>query len=286
MKEQPSVREMVQIIRRELSDVTTPEEAYQFAWLLWQHLRGYSKTAMVLHGETKITHLEHLFVQKALERLKNHEPIQYVLGKTEFYGLPFLVNPSVLIPRPETEELVEWILKEPVQPGMSLLDMGTGSGCIAIALKKNWAPAKVTGWDFSGKALDTARQNAKLNGVSVHFEKQDILDVESKSGRLFNIIVSNPPYVRVSERHQMNKNVLEHEPSTALFVPDEDPLLFYRAIARFAAQAMLTGGLLFFEINQAFGPQLVELLQASGFEDVVLRADLSGRSRMVRGRRV
>lgn len=276
---------MVQLIRRELSEVISSQEAYQVAWLLWEHLRGYSKTAMVLQGETKITHSEHLFVQKAVERLKNHEPIQYVLGKTEFYSLPFLVNPSVLIPRPETEELVDWILKEPFQPQMSVLDIGTGSGCIAIALKKNWPQAKVTGWDISGEALNTAGQNASLNQVSVHFEKQDILNLEMNATRRFNIIVSNPPYVRASERHRMDKNVLEHEPATALFVSDDDPLLFYRTIATFATQALLPGGWLFFEINRAYGPQLVNLLKASGFEDVMLRADLSGRSRMVRARR-
>ncbi len=284
MKEQPTVKDIVQRIRKELLEITSPEEGYQYAWLLMEHLRAYSKTDLVLQGHTKITHSEHLFVEKALERLKNHEPIQYVLGKTEFFGLPFGVNPSVLVPRPETEELVQWVLEEPDKPGRRILDVGTGSGCIAIAIKKTWPEANVWGWDISTTALETANQNARLNQVEVHFEQQDILSLEGNAPVQFRIIVSNPPYVRLLEKGQMDKNVLAYEPSTALFVPDNDALLFYRVIARFATQALEPGGLLFFEINQAFGPEVVELLEGEGFRDVVLRPDLSGRDRMIRAR--
>jgi release factor glutamine methyltransferase len=223
-------------------------------------------------------------VEKALERLKNHEPIQYVLGKTEFFGLPFGVNSSVLVPRPETEELVQWLLEESYMPGMRILDVGTGSGCIAISIKKEWPEANVWGWDISTTALETANQNARLNQVDVHFEQQDILTLEWKAPVRFHIIVSNPPYVRLLEKGQMDKNVLAYEPSTALFVPDNDALLFYRVIARFARKALEPGGLLFFEINQAFGAEVVGLLEGEGFREVVLRPDLSGRDRMIRAR--
>jgi release factor glutamine methyltransferase len=221
-----------------------------------------------------------------LTKLQTGKPVQYILGKTEFYGLPFIVNPSVLIPRPETEELVEWVVSEArsrkAEAG-NILDIGTGSGCIAIALKKSLAGFNVSAIDISQEALKTAANNAILNNTSINFIKDDILDLKSgieipKS----EIIISNPPYVTVHDKTQMHINVTDFEPHTALFVPENDPLLFYKAIADFALLNLNPKGLLFFEINESYGKQIVELLENEGFINIQLRKDISGRDRMVR----
>jgi release factor glutamine methyltransferase len=225
-----------------------------------------------------------------LEELKTGKPVQYILGTTEFYGLNFLVNPAVLIPRPETEELVEWVLqsgksKVESQKSLSILDIGTGSGCIAITLKKNLPGAKVTAIDISTDALQTAKQNAVINEVEVEFIEADILQSEKlkvKSKKKFNIIVSNPPYVTLVDKLQMHQNVTGFEPHTALFVPEHDPLIFYKAIAGFAAEQLEDNGLLFFEINENYGKETVELLSHKGFTNIELRQDMSGRDRMIK----
>jgi release factor glutamine methyltransferase len=225
-----------------------------------------------------------------LEELKTGKPVQYILGTTEFYGLNFLVNPAVLIPRPETEELVEWVLqsgksKVKSQKSLSILDIGTGSGCIAITLKKNLPGAKVTAIDISTDALQTAKQNAVINEVEVEFIEQDILQSEKlkvKSKKKFNIIVSNPPYVTLEDKLQMHQNVTGFEPHTALFVPEHDPLIFYKTIACFAAEQLEDNGLLFFEINENYGKETVELLMRNGFTNIELRKDMSGRDRMIK----
>ncbi|WP_462318759.1 peptide chain release factor N(5)-glutamine methyltransferase [Marinilabilia sp.] len=280
---QPTVKEIIAQFKAELTDIYSPHEAFQFVWLLFEHLHGWSKTDLMLHDHTKLTVSDHLFVQKALERLKNHEPIQYIIGETEFYGMPFRVNSSVLVPRPETEELVEWILQSvDINSPLNVLDIGTGSGCIAVSLAKNLQQAKVTAWDVSKGALQTAKKNAEYNQVEVHFEQRDILTTTAIEVGNFDIIVSNPPYVRDSEKEEMHNNVLDYEPHLALFVEDDDALLFYRKITEFAAKALSPGGMLFFEINRAFGEATKKLVEISGFRNAELRKDLSGNHRMIK----
>lgn len=221
-----------------------------------------------------------------LSELNTGKPIQYVLGETAFYGLNFKVNPSVLIPRPETEELVKWILdelKELKFPHPYILDIGTGSGCIPIALKSQLPHASVFGLDISIEALATARSNAELNGLEVDFFHQDILEADASfTKEYFDIIVSNPPYVTTAEQSQMHRNVLDYEPHTALFVPDQDPLIFYDRIADFALKHLRASGLLFFEINENLGVETCQLLQAKGFRSIELKKDLFGRDRMIK----
>jgi release factor glutamine methyltransferase len=241
-----------------------------------------------------------------LFQLKTGKPIQYILGKTEFYGLPFNVNSSVLIPRPETEELVEWVISS-VGSGQwavgssqlavgSILDIGTGSGCIAISLKKNLPNFKVSAIDISSEALKTAKENALLNEVDVEFIDADILNPNSPFifhlspfaldhsplTTHYSLIISNPPYVTVRDKTQMHTNVTDFEPHGALFVPEDDPLIFYKAIADFATTHLVQHGLLFFEINESYGKNTVELLKHKGFTDIELKEDLSGRNRMIR----
>lgn len=218
-----------------------------------------------------------------LTELQSGKPVQYVLGSASFYGLDFLVNPSVLIPRPETEELVDWILKSVTRPQQHILDIGTGSGCIAITLKKNLPDASVTAIDISEQALQTAHHNALMNDADVSFIQADALKLaETNREEKFSVIVSNPPYVTPLDKTRMHNNVVDFEPHTALFVPKEDPLLFYRAIADYASKALEPAGSLFFEINEAYGPETVAMMEGFGFSDIQLRQDLSGRDRMIK----
>lgn len=238
-------------------------------------------------------------------RLLNGEPVQYVVGEAEFYGRRFIVRPGVLIPRPETEELCQWILSSldasPFLGKASVLDIGTGSGCIAVTLAAELPEASVSAWDISEAALAIARENADRLGIPVKFEKQDILhyslpteedpfsavamkDAEpSGDGAPFSLIVSNPPYVCRSEATQMEPHVLEHEPHEALFVPDGDALLFYRVIARLGLQLLQPGGWLYFEINPLYADDLVSLMKEMGYADVETRQDQFGKTRMIRG---
>lgn len=227
----------------------------------------------------------------AILRLKNHEPIQYVIGVTEFYGMPFKVTPSTLIPRPETEELVQWVIDAAKSKSelLSILDIGTGTGCIAISLAKNLPDATVYAVDVSKKALTVAKTNAKLNKVEIGFVELDVLNWKTEVSNLelehltFDIIVSNPPYVRQLEKKLMNANVLQHEPGLALFVEDNDPLVFYRTITEFAIAHLKNEGQLFFEINQYLGVEMLQLLNNFGFKNVELKKDIFGNDRLVLG---
>jgi len=217
-----------------------------------------------------------------LNRLKEYEPIQYITGETEFFGLPFYVDKNVLIPRPETEELVELILNENKQSGLKVLDIGTGSGAIAVALAKHMDKPLVSAWDFSQGALDIAKQNAQQNQTDILFEKVDVLEVYPINV-VYNIIVSNPPYILESEKQTMDRNVLDYEPQSALFVPDNNPLLFYERIADIALNTLESKGKLYFEINQAKGKEVVQMLKDKGFTNVSLFRDLNKNDRMVKG---
>ncbi len=219
-------------------------------------------------------------LKHALGRLANGEPLQYVLGYAPFCGLRFNVNRNVLIPRPETAELVDWVAQDCLG-GESILDIGTGSGCIAVTLSHLMPDCSVQAWDISEDALDVARKNNSINGTSVSFARKDVLSCEPCNS-MFNVIVSNPPYVMDSERSCMEPTVLDYEPHLALFVPDADPLLFYKAIAMLGIKALKPGGSLYFEINPMESRAMREMLEDKGYHDVVLRTDIFGKERMIK----
>ena len=258
-------------------------EARSVTLLLFEKLCGLS-TADLLTGKAVDLSDEAMHrMEKAVRRVSIGEPVQYVVGNADFMDLELEVNPSVLIPRPETEELVRLVLKEntSMRDGR-ILDIGTGSGCIALSLKKAYPDAEVTGWDISTSAIDVARRNACLNALDVKFEQQDIFEAKPREA-VFDLIVSNPPYICLSEAREMEKNVLEHEPHTALFVPDEQPLLFYDAITRFASKALKQGGGVYFEVNRAYAGDVAQLLNHHGFTNVKAFNDQYGNPRLVRG---
>jgi len=234
-------------------------------------------------GDRHLTFAQQNKIDDILAQLQTGKPLQYALGYAEFYGLKFLVNPATLIPRPETEELVQWVINSVTNNNLNILDIGTGSGCIAISLKKNLAGVQVSAMDVSVDALNTAKENAALNEVKVNFIEADILNFKPEIDiPKSEIIVSNPPYVTLEDKKLMHRNVTDFEPHTALFVPENDPLIFYKAIADFALSNLENGGLLFFEINESLGKETAQLLIDKGFKDVEIKKDLSDRDRMVK----
>lgn len=235
-------------------------------------------SAVSFYTKEKVS-IDTVKLDEALHRLAKGEPLQYVIGSTPFCGLTFKVDERVLIPRPETAELVEWVAQDAASSG-SLLDVGTGSGCIAISLAHRLPSWKVQGWDISDGALEVARENNHLNGTGVEFRKVDILYAEPDCK--FNVIVSNPPYVLESEKGQMEDTVLDYEPHTALFVSDSDPLLFYRAIAAFGHKALNPGGRLYFEINPLKVEEMKSMLMGAGYSNVEVRNDIFGKPRMIK----
>ena len=263
------------------------EEVNSFFFMLVDFYYKISRLQLAMEPDLKIETPDAIL--NALEALKREQPIQYILGETEFYGLPFKVNEHVLIPRPETEELVEWIISEfRIQNSeFRVLDIGTGSGCIAISLAKNLPNAKVYALDVSKEALKIAKQNAELNHVEVEFIEADILtcrDTELVSAsHKFDIIVSNPPYIRTEEKLQMKNNVLNNEPHLALFVNDENPLLFYEAISSFATHKLNPNSMLFFEINEYLGNDMIRLLKEKQFKNIELKQDIFKKDRMIKG---
>ncbi|HLT52354.1 MAG TPA: peptide chain release factor N(5)-glutamine methyltransferase [Flavobacteriaceae bacterium] len=282
------VKEILNIFHKELDTLYGKDEVDSFFNLLLEFYLDLNRIDLVLNPNLAITKTEEQPLFEALSRLKLEEPIQYILGETEFYGLKFKVNKHTLIPRPETEELVNWILEQVTSNNnqLSILDIGTGSGCIAISLAKNLPNAKVYAMDISKEALKIAKENAEINGVEVEFIHQDILGVNQNEidsiSQKFDIIVSNPPYVRHLEKNEMKKNVLDYEPHLALFVQDNEPLLFYKAIAQFAVKNLKPNGQLFFEINQYLGKEMIELLQELDFKEIKLKQDLFGNDRMIK----
>ena len=245
-----------------------------------------SRVDLALKPEFAIEEIEIQKWKNIIAELQLQKPIQYILGETEFFGLPFEVNSAVLIPRPETEELVDWILKNNSNSSnqLRILDIGTGSGCIPITLAKNLKNAKVSAIDVSTEALKIAEMNAEKNAVEVKFIEMDILKAE-KLSETYDIIVSNPPYVRELEKQEMQKNVLDYEPHIALFVEDEDALLFYLKITQLASESLSEGGQLYFEINQYLGQRMVDLLNDYKFRDIELRKDIYENDRMIYGRK-
>ena len=279
-----TIREYRDKFYNNLGDRYESGEVEMFFRLLAEAYLDMSRIQISLNLERELSEAELSRFESAKQRLFDHEPIQYIIGQTEFYGLPMKVDRNVLIPRPETEELVEWILHDLKSRDVKnprVLDIGTGSGCIAISLAKNLKDADVTALDVSEGALEVAKTNAAMNEVSLTFELTDILVVEKLSST-FDVIVSNPPYVRELEKHEIKPNVLENEPETALFVKDEDPLLFYEKITKLAQTALKENGSLYFEINQYLGKETEELLQSAGFK-TELRQDFLGNDRMLKG---
>ena len=287
-------------------------EAESFFYLILEEKQQLKRIDLALNPDLTFSNAEIQLWNSILEQLQKEIPIQYLLGKTSFYGLDFEVNENVLIPRPETEELVEWIIqsqKVEVRSGklemgsgklgeeqsaklereqqirkINILDIGTGSGCIAIALAKNLPNAEVFAVDVSEKALATAEKNAIINEVNVTFLKKNILETDDLEQQ-FDLIVSNPPYVRELEKKEIKKNVLDNEPHLALFVADSDALVFYRKIAELAQKNLSPKGQLFFEINQYLGKEMMELLEKMNFQNIELRQDIYGNDRMIRGTR-
>ncbi|WP_288732770.1 peptide chain release factor N(5)-glutamine methyltransferase [uncultured Phocaeicola sp.] len=249
-------------------------------WILEEEF-GFSTLELYAGKDTDFPMEKRNRLNDILVRLARFEPIQYIIGKTEFCGLTLKVSSDVLIPRPETAELVDWIVSDCPQSGLRVLDIGTGSGCIAITLAGRMVEAEVSAWDISEKALAVARENALHNNVRIAFSCMDVFN-EPTDISVFDIIVSNPPYITESERAEMERNVLDYEPETALFVPDTDPLRFYRRIAHIGNQMLKPGGKLFFEINRAYGSETAAMLKYGGYSQVEVRSDSYGNARMIK----
>lgn len=258
-------------------------ETEQLLFLIYENVLQMARLQQITETHTKVPNSDYNQIMLITKRLLTHEPIQYILGETEFYGLKFKVNPAVLIPRPETEELVDWIIRDQKNQILHIVDVGTGSGCIAVTLAKNLTRSTVYAIDVSEQALQQAKANAQLNEVAVQFFQTDVLkqswpDFPKKP----NLIVSNPPYVTRKEKKLMQANVLDYEPSLALFVSDEDPLLFYGVIATQARNLLTDEGWLYFEINEALGNHTVNLLETLGYRQIELRADINEKHRMLK----
>ena len=269
---------------QELNPLYDVGEAEIFFYLILEVKHQLQRVDLALQPDLVFSDEEIVIWNFILEQLKKEIPIQYILGVTHFYGLEFEVNSAVLIPRPETEELVDWIVQKSKiknqKSQLKILDIGTGSGCIAIALAKNLPNAQVFALDVSEQALATAKTNAELNQVTIQFLHQSILETENL-GQQFDIIVSNPPYVRELEKQEIKKNVLDNEPHLALFVEDNDALIFYRKIAQLAQKNLNPQGQLYFEINQYLGQEMLDLLHEMGFKNSELRQDIYGNDRMI-----
>jgi release factor glutamine methyltransferase len=261
------------------------QEVESIAYLILEHLFSLSRTQVMSEKEVQLTGNQQSRLQEIVDRINRHEPVQYVLGECEFYGMRFKVNPSVLIPRPETEELVRLVadhLKDHSVQQPHVLDIATGSGCIAIALASEFPEGVIYGTDISQAALETASENNRMVDNRVQFSRNDILTEQLTMSEL-DIVASNPPYITEKEMISMNDNVLRYEPHLALFVPDNDPLRFYRSISAKAFNALKHGGLLAVEINEAYGRETAACLSAEGFRTVNIFNDLSGKHRIVTG---
>ncbi|MHA4895680.1 peptide chain release factor N(5)-glutamine methyltransferase [Pedobacter sp. PWIIR3] len=279
-----NLKDLLSHFKEELNGVYPESEVVFIFYIVVEHISGWKRAEAYSRSVEEIPAEQVAVFQQMVNQLKLNIPLQYVIGEADFYQLKFKVDASVLIPRPETEELVDWIISlqkdKQTQPTQTrILDIGTGSGCIAISLKKNLPESVVSALDVSESALEIAIANAETNHVHINFISADIRGFSSKEQ--FDIIVSNPPYITVREQSDMHQNVLAHEPHLALFVDDENPLEFYEAIATYALSALKPNGLLFFEINSAFGIQTVDMLNRKLFKNIVLRKDMQGADRMI-----
>jgi len=291
--------EAEKMIRQQLTTVYDESESGNIAALVLEDCTGFSATEIMMNKDRELAGEQEEKIQQYVQRLIRHEPIQYIMQKTWFYGMELYVDKNVLIPRPETEELVDWIVKDVKASGidvfqknatdadvtsqLKILDIGTGSGCIALALKKTMPKAEVWGCDVSEEALNVARRNGSDLDIRVDFQGSNFLD-EAQHRLLpsVDIIVSNPPYIPLKEKDEMNANVVAHEPHTALFVPNDDALLFYRTIAQFAKKRLHEGGAIYLEIHENLGEAVVDLFRREDYASVEIRKDMQGKDRMVK----
>ena len=295
------LHEAEQQIKKVLQEIYEEQEAAAIAALAIEHITGFSKTERLSKKEESLFSSQLDQLHHDLNRLKNHEPIQYIMNKTWFYGMELYVDKNVLIPRPETEELVKWIIDNVKQSGrdvftrkamkadqttqLKILDVGTGSGCIGLALKKEMPRAEVWGCDVSEEALNVARRNGSALDIRVDFQGLNFLDEgQQKLLPTVDIIVSNPPYVPLKDKEQIHSNVVDHEPHTALFVPDNDALIFYRSLARFGKKRLYENGSIYMETHEDLGKAVVQLFKENGYSNADLRKDMQGKDRMVRAR--
>ncbi|MFS4468142.1 peptide chain release factor N(5)-glutamine methyltransferase [Maribacter sp. 2210JD10-5] len=282
------LREIKNIFHKELDSIYGKEETASFFFLLIEHYFGLERFILALQPDYIINKTEESQLFRGLNELKTEKPIQYITGTTHFMDLEFNVASGVLIPRPETEELVRWVLEDYQDlgnSGIQILDIGTGSGCIAVSLAKNLPKAKISALDLSKKALIIARENAVKNRVDINFIERDILKSDIVIDQKFNVIVSNPPYVRKMEKKDMRKNVLVYEPDMALFVDDETPLLFYGHILEFTKDHLVSEGWIYLEINQYLGQEMVTLLEKHNFKKIELKKDMFGNDRMIKAKK-
>lgn len=278
------MKRIAQIINEELSGYYTQSEASALTRIIATEMLGIPQMTFFLKEDVTLKAEQEAMLFNTIERLKKYEPIQYIQGYSDFCGLRFKVTPATLIPRPETSELIEWIAADHSGKAASILDIGTGSGCIAISLAHKLPESKVTAWDISPEALAVATENSKANGCTVLFEQVDILSYEPKSAQ-FDIIVSNPPYIKENEKSAMHSNVLNWEPHTALFVPDSDPLQFYRTIAKKGLTLLKSGSTLYFEINRTHGAETMKMLADYGYTNIELRKDFADNDRMIKAKK-
>ena len=271
-----NVSNIIPYFIKQLKGIAQEREIISWSYISIDFLLGYNRSDCIMHANMDITSDISARIKQIIADLKTNKPIQHIIGEAEFYGLKFKVNEHTLIPRPETEELVQWILEHEFT---SALDIGTGTGCIPIALKKN-KDAEISATDVSESALSVAKENAKINEVEINFLLQDILKTTTLPK--VDVIISNPPYVLDMEKELILANVLDNEPHLALFVPDNNPLLFYKKIADLAFTSLSKNGLIFFEINERFGKETVAMLSAIGFVDIELKKDINDKDRMIK----
>ena len=286
-------------LKDHLETIYDQEESAKIASLAIEHITGLTKTERVSKAQQQLSSGQVKQLEEDLQRLQQHEPIQYIMNKTWFYGMELYVDKNVLIPRPETEELVQWIVDDVKASGkdvfiqkqmesdkttqLKILDVGTGSGCIPLALKKTMPKAEVWGCDISEEALNIARRNGSALNIRVDFQGTNFLDsTQQKLLPTVDIIVSNPPYVPLKDKQQMNANVVDHEPHTALFVADEDPLIFYKTLADFGKKRLYENGRIYMEIHEETGKDLVNFFKETGYNNVELKKDMQGKDRMIR----
>jgi release factor glutamine methyltransferase len=291
--------EAEQYLKEELKGIYDEQEAINITALAIEYITGLSKTERVSKKQEQLSALQSDLLQNHLQRLKTGEPIQYIMNKSWFYGMELYVDKNVLIPRPETEELVQWIMddmkvsgkdvfvRKPMEADkttqLKILDVGTGSGCLALALKKMMPKAEVWGCDVSEEALNVARRNGSTLDIRVDFQGLNFLDLaQQKLLPTIDIVVSNPPYVPLRDKEKMHSNVVDHEPHTALFVSDNDPLTFYKALAEFGKKRLYENGSIYMEIHESAGQDVVDLFKAHEYKKIELKKDMQGKNRMVK----
>lgn len=285
------LKDLEQLFHKELDAIYGPEEVFSFFFICLESFYNISRLQLATNPELSITKEEQTPIFDALEQLKQQKPIQYIIGEAHFYGMSFKVNTKTLIPRAETEEIVDGIIKETIREigvgnlkaPVHILDIGTGSGCIAVTLAKQLPEAEVQAIDVSKEALKVAEENAKLNDVKVNFTEANILETKTLvNDTKFDIIVSNPPYVREMEKQHMRPNVLDNEPHLALFVDNDNPLVFYKAITEFAEQNLKPNGMLYFEINEYLANEMIALVIDYNFTNVSVKKDMFGKYRLLK----